>query len=563
MRQLLLHLDSGAIELADIPAPKPRPGTVRIRNVRSLISTGTERMMLNFAHAGFLDKARQQPEKVRQVLEKVRTDGLWPTVDAVRAKLSEPMPLGYSSAGVVLDVGEGVTEFSPGDRVLSNGHHAEVVVVPKNLCAKIPDGLGFDRACFGVVASIALHGVRLLQPTLGERFAIIGMGLLGQLSALILRAHGAEVLAFDTQGDKLALAEKLGTSGFQIREGSDPVDEAMRWSQGMGVDGVLIAASTKSDEPIRQAAQMSRKRGRIVLLGVIGLSLNRADFYEKELSFQVSCSYGPGRYDATYEEQGLDYPPGFVRWTEQRNFEAVAKLMADGKLPVEALGAESFDFSEASQAYTLVGDDPKTSAVILRYPEEPSDALLSTSVKLNGQKDGASASGSRGSSKDSLRIGVIGAGGFAQKVVLPALKKQACEIAGIASLGGIRAHHAARNFEAESLHNEAEALFQDESIDTLFVLTRHASHAKLVERALAAGKNVFVEKPLCLTLEELECIEKARASAADGGATPRIMVGFNRRFSPLIQALRDELRSRSAPPSMIMTVNAGALPPDH
>ena len=337
MQQILQDLGSGTTALVEAPTPRVRPGSLLIDATVSLVSTGTERMLVEFGRASLVDKARKQPEKVRQVLQKVQTDGLITTVDAVRSKLGQPIPLGYCHVGRVREVGPGVEGFQPGDRVISNGPHADVVCVPKNLCARIPEGVSDESAAFAVVASIGLQGIRLAQPTLGEAFVVTGVGLIGLLTVQLLRAHGARVLAIDLDPAKLALARRFGAETCNPATGEDPVAAGLAFSRGLGVDGVIITASTKSSEPVSQAAHMCRKRGRIVLVGVTGLELNRADFYEKELTFQVSCSYGPGRYDAAYEDGGQDYPVAYVRWTEKRNFEAVLDLMASGSLDVEPL----------------------------------------------------------------------------------------------------------------------------------------------------------------------------------------------------------------------------------
>ncbi|MCK5717084.1 MAG: zinc-binding alcohol dehydrogenase, partial [Thiomargarita sp.] len=335
MKQILQNLKTGETILADIPCPNIKAGYLLIRTHSSLISAGTERMLMDFGKANLIDKARQQPDKVRQVLDKIKTDGLQPTIEAVRSKLEQPIPLGYCNVGTVLEVGEGVEGFEVGDKVLSNGAHAAVVRVPKNLCVKIPDNV--SQPVFTVVGAIALQGIRLLVPSLGESIVVTGLGLIGQMTVQLLRAQGCRVLAIDFDSSKCLLAKSFGAETVDLSKGEDPVATALAFSRGRGVDGVLLTAATKSNEPIHQAALMCRKRGRIVLIGVIGLQLSRDDFYKKELSFQVSSSYGPGRYDPHYEEEGQDYPIGFVRWTEQRNFEAVLDMMAEGHLNVQPL----------------------------------------------------------------------------------------------------------------------------------------------------------------------------------------------------------------------------------
>jgi threonine dehydrogenase-like Zn-dependent dehydrogenase len=368
MRQVLQNLRTGEMEVADVPAPAVRPGHLLIRTRVSLISAGTERMLIEFGQAGWLGKARQQPDKVRKVLDKMRTDGLVPTIEAVLNRLDQPLPLGYCNAGEVIAVGEGVAGVAVGDRVASNGQHAEVVCVPKHLCARVPEGVNDETATFTVPGAIGLQGIRLAQPTLGETVAVIGLGLIGLLTVQLLRAQGCRVLGVDLDPARLALARQFGVATADLSAGADPVAAAEALTDGRGMDAVLITAATQSDEPVRQAARMCRKRGRIVLAGVAGLKLSRADFYEKELSLQVSCSYGPGRYDANYEEKGQDYPIGFVRWTARRNFEAVLALMAEGKLDVGALISHRFPIAEAEKAYDLLTCAAPSLGVLLEYP---------------------------------------------------------------------------------------------------------------------------------------------------------------------------------------------------
>src|SRR5690606_31003850 len=347
MKQVLQSLKSGETRLEDVPVPRVHRGAVQVRSTVSLVSAGTERMLVDFGKAGWISKARQQPDKVRMVLDKIRTDGLAATLEAVQSKLDQPLPLGYCNVGVVAEVGKGAEEFAVGDRVVSNGKHAEVVVVPKNLCARIPDNVSDEEAAFTVLAAIGLQGIRLVNPTLGACVVVTGLGLIGLLTVQMLRAQGCRVLGMDFDPERLAMARRFGAETVDLSRGEDPLAVAVAFSRGRGVDAVLITASTKSSEPVSQAAKMCRKRGRIVLVGVTGLELSRADFYEKELSFQVSCSYGPGRYDPAYEEGGQDYPVGFVRWTEQRNFEAVLDLMSSGRLDVKPLITHRFPLDQA------------------------------------------------------------------------------------------------------------------------------------------------------------------------------------------------------------------------
>ncbi|WP_260483857.1 bi-domain-containing oxidoreductase [Sphingomicrobium flavum] len=514
----------------------------------SLISAGTERMLVDFGRAGLIAKARQQPEKVKMVLDKVKTDGLLTTVDAVRSKLDQPIPLGYCNVGTVRDLGKGVDGFKPGDRVVSNGAHADVVSVPKNLCAKVPDSVSDDAASFVVLASIGLQGVRLAQPTLGEAFVVTGAGLIGLLTVQLLLANGARVLALDFDEKKLELARRFGAETCNPGKGEDPVAAGMTFSRGQGVDGVIITASTDSSDPVMQAARMCRKRGRIVLVGVTGLELNRADFYEKELSFQVSCSYGPGRYDSDYEDRGNDYPLGFVRWTEQRNFEAVLDMMAAGRIDVAPLISHRFDFADAPKAYDLLSTDKGVLGILLEY-SEPTDQRHAKSVTL--KERAAAAAGEP-------VVGFIGAGNYASRMLIPAFKEAGADLRTIASSGGSSGVvHGRKNGFAEA-SSDASGVIADDAINTIAIVTRHDSHARLTVEALKAGKHVFVEKPLALTMDELSQVEEAYAQS-----DRLLMVGFNRRFSPLTQKMKALLAGVSEPKAFIMTMNAGAIPADH
>lgn len=367
MKQILQNLKTGETELVDIPSSLQKHGYNLIQTSTSLISVGTERMLVDFGKAGFVSKAKQQPDKVRMVLDKIKTDGLLPTIDAVQAKLNQPLPMGYCNVGRVLESGEG-SGFRPGDRVASNGNHAETVCVPYNLCAKIPDNVSDETASVTVIGAIGLQGIRLAQPTLGESFVVTGLGLVGLVTVQLLLAHGCRVLGIDFDSMKCELVGSFGASVVDLSKGADPVAMAMEFSRGRGVDGVLVCASSKSNDIMYQAANMCRKRGRIVLVGVVGLELSRADFFEKELTFQVSCSYGPGRYDPLYEDKGQDYPVGYVRWTEQRNFEAVLDMMASGKLDMKPLISHRFSFDDAVKAYETLSGDKQALGIVLKYP---------------------------------------------------------------------------------------------------------------------------------------------------------------------------------------------------
>ena len=558
MKQILQSLKNGATEAIEVPCPRPSAGQILIRTTRSLISAGTERMMVDFGKANPIEKARQQPDKVRMVLDKIKTDGLMPTVDAVLNKLDQPLPLGYCNVGEVLEVGKGVEGFVFGDRIVSNGKHAEVVSVPINLSARIPDAVTDEEATFTVIGAIALQGIRLVQPTLGETVVVTGLGLIGQITVQLLRANGCRVLGIDFDPAKLALAKSFGAEVVNLGAGEDPVTAAERFSRGRGVDAVIVTAATKSSEPMHQAALMCRKRGRIVLVGVTGLELSRDDFFKKELTFQVSCSYGPGRYDSDYEENGQDYPVGFVRWTEQRNFEAVLDMMSDGRLNVKTLISHRFSQNQTESAYAVVGGSEPSMGILLEYSTraEISDEILRNPVvKVNAPVAQVI--------KGMPSVAFIGSGNYATAVLIPAFKGAGARLYSVASNAGVSGVHAAKKYGFEETTTETNQLITDSQVDALVITTRHNNHARFVLQALAAEKHVFVEKPICLTLDELSEIEATHAKLSEQGKAPLVMVGFNRRFAPQVQKIKSLLLGVSGPKSFVMTVNAGAIPSDH
>ncbi len=551
MKQIVQRLDNGAVSLLDVPVPPATGPKVVVRAHCSVISAGTERMLVEFGRGSVLDKVRSQPDKVRDVVSKIRTDGLLTTIDAVRSKLSTPMPLGYCSAGTVIDVGSGVDGLRVGDRVVTNGAHAEVVAVPHTLAARIPDGVSFEAAAFTPVASIGLQGIRLAQPTLGESVVVYGLGLIGLLCVQMLRANGCRVIGVDRSPERLALARRFGAITIDGAAGST-VEQTLALTGGVGADAVLLTLASDSDEPVHESAAMSRKRGRIVLVGVTGLHLSREDFYKKELTFQVSCSYGPGRYDSRYEDRGQDYPLGFVRWTEQRNFEAVLELMASGQLDPLPLVTHRFDVTQAEAAYTAVAGDRSSIGIVLEYPgdQDPSGANVRV-IEAPRPFNAARASGAP-------TVGVIGAGNFALRVLIPLLSASGVNLRTVSSAGGTMGAIAGDKFGFQRVTTDLDEIFDDDQIDTVFVLTRHDTHATLARRALERGKNVFVEKPLALTEEELDA-----AAAAAAVSAGQLMVGFNRRFAPFAQRARSMISARGGPLSIAMTVNAGAIPRDH
>ena len=552
MKQILQNITNGITTLEEIPAPKNISGNLLIATNNSVVSAGTERMLVEFGKSSYLGKARQQPDKVKQVLAKVKTDGLMPTIDAVRSKLDQPLPLGYCNAGVVLD--SNVDGFEVGERVVSNGNHAEVVRVPENLCAKIPNEVDDESAAFTVLGAIGLQGVRLIQPTLGEAIVVTGLGLIGLMCVQILRANGCRVLGIDFDSRKCELARQFGAETVDLSKGEDPIIAAQHFSRGRGVDAVLITAASKSDDIMHQSAQMCRKRGRIVLVGVVGLNLRRDDFFQKEISFQVSASYGPGRYDPLYEEQGQDYPVGFVRWTEQRNFEAVLDMMSSGMLDVKSVITHHFDIENAIDAYGLL-DNPDALGIVLNYPSQSREVLTKSKVELNVQS-------TKDSDPSTPCVGFIGAGNYASRTLIPAFKEAGAVLDTLVTSGGISGVHHGNKNQFTTASTETKDLWNNDKINTVSIVTRHDAHAQQVVDALKSGKNVFVEKPLALTLDELNVIDKTYHEANKSN-TVRLMVGFNRRYAPHIVKMKELLNSHRSPKSIIMTVNAGAIPSEH
>ena len=553
MHQIVQNMESGETRVLEAPAPSASRGTLLIKTSRSLISAGTERMLVNFGKASMIQKARQQPDKVKQVLSKVQTDGLMTTVEAVRSKLGQPLPLGYCNVGEIIETGADTDEFTVGDRVVSNGPHADIVRVSKNLCARIPDNVTDEAASFTVVASIGLQGIRLAQPTLGESFVVTGAGLIGLLTVQLLRAHGCRVLAIDFDESKLELARQFGAETCNPSKGEDPVAVGMAFSRGRGVDGVIITASTKSNEPVTQAAQMCRKRGRIILVGVTGLELDRADFYEKELSFQVSCSYGPGRYDSEYEEKGNDYPFAFVRWTEKRNFEAVLDMMAQGSLVTEPLVTARYEFEDAPKAYADLTEDGSGLGLILVY----NSSLESRTAKTIALKSDVK------STPGEPVVGFIGGGNYASRILIPAFKEANANLRTIVTSGGLSGTITGNSGGFAEASTDVQALLQGDAVNTIAIATRHDTHAAYVKQAIENEKHVFVEKPLALTLDEVGQVVEAYRKQVETGSPKQLMVGFNRRFSPYSVKMKQLLDTVSEPKSFIMLMNAGAIPADH
>jgi len=502
-------------------------------------------MLVDFGKAGWVNKARSQPDKVIEVLNKVTNEGLSATYDAVRSKLDQPLPLGYCNVGSVLDGSD--TGITPGTRVVSNGNHAEVVRVPKNLVAVIPSNVDDETAAFTVIGAIAIQGIRLVKPSIGETVVVTGLGLIGLMAVQMLRANGCRVIGIDFNKAKCALAREFGAEVVNLSEGQDAIAVADGFSRGRGVDAVLITASSKSNNVVHQAATMCRKRGRIVLIGVVGLELSRADFYEKELSFQVSCSYGPGRYDEEYEAKGNDYPYAFVRWTEQRNFEAVLDLMASGSIDIKPLISHRFKIDDAVAAYDKL-DDHSSLGILLDYQGTSADSVAKSTVKLSENSIERVQKGN---------VAFIGGGNYASRVLIPAFKHAGANlIALVTSLGMSAVHHGKKNGFLVASTDIEQAL--DGAVDSVVIATQHNLHASQTVQALEKGKHVFVEKPLALTHEEIDKIE-----ASQKVAKTMVMVGYNRRFSPHIQKIKNLLDAKPSPKTFIMTMNAGEIPKAH
>ena len=546
MKQVVQDVRTGATTVREIQAPLALPGQVVVQTRASLISAGTERFVVELARRSLVGKAAARPDHVRRVLEKVRSEGLMTTIQQVRAKLDEPMPLGYSAAGTVLECGAGVQEFKRGDRVALAGPHAGRASVGRNLCARIPEGVSFEQAAYTSVAAIGLEGVRLAKVTLGESVLVVGLGLIGQMCVCMLKAAGCHVFGTDVDPAKLALARSLGAD--EVGEGS-PLDAVRSFSGGHGVDAAVITAATPSNEPIEFCASACRTKGRIVLVGVVGLNLPRPPFFEKELEFTVSSSLGPGRGDPAYEEKGVDYPIGHARWTAQRNMQAVLELMAAGRLPVEKLTTHRFDIERAPEAYDLItsGKEPYL-GIVLEYPGAP--ARLERRIDFPVRK----ASSEPGFS-------LIGAGNFARLVMLPALEAVGgFRWRGVCTAKGMSAEHTGRTKGFAFATTDLEELLKDPETSTVLVATRHDLHAQTVMKALRAGKNVFVEKPLCITPDQLFEIEALLREL--GEKAPLLMVGFNRRFAPATEELRKHFEG-VAPLSISYRFAPGPIPPEH
>ncbi len=547
MKQLIQNYKTGELGLFDVPAPICQENGALVQTTVSLVSAGTEKMLVDFAKKSMLAKAKDRPDLVKQVVDKMKKEGIKNTLEKVFTKLDTPIPLGYSLAGRVLEVGSSLSGYNVGDRVACGGagyaNHAEINYVPKNLMVKIPDGVDDVDASFVTVGAIALQGVRQTDPKLGEKVAVMGLGLLGQLTVQLLKANGCKVIGSDVDPDKIGLAKKLGAD--EACHASELIAKASEFTGGHGVDAVVITASTPSNQPIMDAADISRMRGRVVLVGMVGMDVPRNSYYKKELEIKLSMAYGPGRYDPEYEEKGIDYPYDLVRFTEQRNFESFLGLIQEGKIIPKELITHSYDFDDAIKAYDLIEGKIKEKylGIVLNYKRDIN--LEDEKIVKRSEKPIKS---------DKINIGLIGAGNFTKSVILPNLQKvKGYELVGLCTATGVSAEGIGKKYDFKYITTDSDEVFKNKEINSVLVTTRHNDHASKVLKAIENDKHCFVEKPLCIYEEELEEIEKAYA-----GKTI-VQVGFNRRFSPMIKKMKEKA---SGPIAVNYRVNAGIIPKD-
>ncbi len=558
MRQLTLNLSTGDISTLEVPVPKIQKGCLLIRTRCSLISSGTERAIYNFSKSNIFNKAKSQPDRVKEVLDKIKSDGIISTYESVINKLDSSIPIGNSNVGEVIGIGSGVSGFKIGDRVVSNGPHSEIILVPHNLCSIIPDSVNDEEAAFTVLSSIALQGIRLSNPTFGETFLVSGLGLIGLLGVQILKANGCKVLGIDPDGKKCKLAEALGVKTFQLDENNDPLSWILDNTDGVGIDAAIITASTNSNEPVNFSARACRQRGRIILVGVTGLDLRRDLFYKKEITFQVSCSYGPGRYDKVYEKEGKDYPLGFVRWTEKRNFESVLKAIKNKSIKTENLISHKIDFLKSSEAFEILNSNKSVLGILLVFKKD--QIKLSNSIFLSQNK-----SKKIKYKPQNAIVNFIGAGNYAKRVLIPSLNKLNVELRKLSSNNGLDAALIGRKYNFSEITTNSYELINDKDANIIFIASRHDSHADYVIESIKRNKNIFVEKPLCLNLNDLNKIKKSYSDnvKVNKGNSPILMIGFNRRFAPLAVKLKNIIDKFSSPKAFIYTINAGAIPPEN
>ncbi|HUS09723.1 MAG TPA: bi-domain-containing oxidoreductase [Pyrinomonadaceae bacterium] len=552
MKQLLQNLRTGEATVADVPVPTVQPGRILVRTAVSLISAGTERALTELGQKSLLGKARERPELIGKVWEKVRTEGISQALEGVRDKLDQSHAVGYSAAGIVTECAKDIMDFRPGDRVACAGtdyaSHAEIISVPRNLCVRLPEQLTFEEGAFGTVGAIALQGVRLAEPTLGESIVVIGLGLVGQLTVQLLKANGCRVFGVDIDETRVQLALASGAEIACVPD--DAREKVKRWSRGRGADACIIAAATPSNDPIELAGDISRLKGRVIAVGMVGMNVPRDIYYQGELTLKVSLSYGPGRHDLEYEERGHDYPVAYVRWTEARNIEAFLDLLGAGRIDVKPLVTHRFPINDAPRAYQLIASHTheKYLAVLLTYDNQ-------TEV---GRRIENTAARKRAEPAGQVRIGLVGAGAYTQKMLLPNFKAAGADFYAIASASGVSARDVGTKYGFKRFVSDAASVINDEETNLIVIATRHGSHAELASLALESGKHVFLEKPLALNDVELDRLLDA-ARRSDG----QLLVGFNRRFSPLAIKAKSVFADRQSPLSILYRVNAGRISREH
>lgn len=565
MKQLLQNLRNGETTVVDVPVPAPGPKQVLVHTRFSLISAGTERMVVDFASKSLLGKARSRPDLLRQVVDKALNEGIVSTLESALNRLDKPMPLGYSSAGVIVALGEEITDLQVGQRVACAGGgfavHAEFVKVPRSLVVPLPENIDFESAAFTTLGAIAMHGFRLTEAQVGENVAVIGLGLLGLLAAMIAQAAGCNVLGIDIKQRQVDLAKTLGIEAV-LRDNAEKA--AIAFSDGAGCDNVLICADTPSSDPIELAGEIARDRARVIVSGAVGLQIPRKIYYEKELTLINSRSYGPGRYDSTYEEEGVDYPIGYIRWTEGRNLQAFVKLLSSGKINIKLLVTHKFPIDKAPDAYKLILEaaQEEVVAVLLTYPETEENITVTKPKRID--RENFNLTGAAAQKPKEIKLGVLGAGNFATVVMLPALSRiEHVNLIGIASQSGANAQYAAKRFKFQYATSDENRIIEDAAINTVAILTRHNLHARQILASLASGKHTFCEKPLAMTEEELDEIEAVFKDNNGDKVFPYFMVGFNRRFAPLAKKLAAFINERKEPFYAHYRINAGYLPKDH
>ncbi len=547
MKQLIQSFKTGELGLFEVPSPVCEKNGALVQTTVSLVSAGTEKMLVDFAKKSMLAKAKDRPDLVKQVVDKMKKEGIRNTLEKVFTKLDTPIPLGYSLAGRVVQVGEELSGINIGDRVACGGagyaNHSELNYIPKNLMVKIPDEVDDIDASFVTVGAIALQGVRQTAPLLGEKIAVMGLGLLGQLTVQLLKANGCKVIASDIDPDKMELAKKLGCD--EVCHANELISKTNMFTNGYGVDAVIVAASTSSNQPITDAAEISRMRGRVVLVGMVGMDVPRNTYYKKELDIKLSMAYGPGRYDPEYEEKGIDYPYDLVRFTEQRNFEAFLGLIQEGKITPKELITHSYNFDDALKAYDLLEgrSQEKYLGIVLEYNREIN--LEDEKIIQRTQKK---------ISNDKINVGLIGAGNFTKSVILPNIQKvKDFELVGLCTATGVSAEGTGKKYDFKYTTTDVQEIYKNSEVNSVFITTQHDKHADTVIESIKAGKHCFVEKPLCIYEEELEDIKEVY-----NGETI-IQVGFNRRFSPMIKKIKEHI---SGQVSINYRINAGIIPKD-